>query len=339
MIKSEVDFRKDFRHARKIIDNSGPTVFVTGKYDLDKFYWCNTQNLNYISDLTKNKEVKNAFTITGSADNIFELVLAGADNIIATDTNPYAKYVYELKKAALKTLNAKEYLEFIMDHQSNNFLSSKTFYDKVIHGFEDDENLAKFWEKLFSYYTNKEILYRLFKPIFRYMKAEDRKLYSTYIQNKKYLNTQERMDNVNIDVYEEDALSLLQKMDQTYDWIDITNILLFVMQFSMNEDISEFDKYISDLAVVIKEKLADEGIFLSDYMFKVNNPKLFLEYDTNKGTQNLNDRIKWINAVIQQHLNQYFDQEYLRYKAIPSTANNTVENGVGDYLVLSKVRK
>ena len=101
----ENNYRKDFRYAREVISNSSSSIFMNNDYDMDRPYWATTQNLNYIKDLCKNNDVKTAFTILGSADPIFELIGVGASDIVATDVNRFAKYIFYLKKAAFKTLS------------------------------------------------------------------------------------------------------------------------------------------------------------------------------------------------------------------------------------------
>ena len=179
--------KEDFRLAKKVMMNSNPTLLSAGKYEIYRPYFASTQNLNYISDLTKKMDIKSAFTILGSGEPVFELISQDVDNIIATDTNPFTKYIYYLKKAAIKTLSNKEYVSFMLDPYNNNFLSKKLISEKVSSGFSKKEkDYLEFWDKILNYDSRELLIYGFFRPAFRYTKAEDRKLYSTYIHTKKY---------------------------------------------------------------------------------------------------------------------------------------------------------
>ena len=327
--------KEDFRLAKKVMMNSNPTLLSAGKYEIYRPYFASTQNLNYISDLTKKMDIKSAFTILGSGEPVFELISQDVDNIIATDTNPFTKYIYYLKKAAIKTLSNKEYISFILDPYNNNFLSKKLISEKVSSGFSKKEkDYLEFWDKILNYDSRELLIYGFFRPAFRYTKAEDRKLYSTYIHTKKYNQLKEKIDSVNIKIYQEEAKELLDNLDESFDYIDITNILLFVVQ-QYDIDSKDFDTYMKDLKAIISKRLNDNGIFIIDYMFKTHNPKQYLIDRTTK-TNDLMSRINDIYSIIYRTVNEYFDVQAVKYKAIPSTINNPVENKMPDQVVYTK---
>lgn len=332
----ENNYRKDFRYAREVISNSSSSIFMNNDYDMDRPYWATTQNLNYIKDLCKNNDVKTAFTILGSADPIFELIGVGASDIVATDVNRFAKYIFYLKKAAFKTLSEKEYLEFIFNPNSVNFLSDKIYQRKVINGFSLAEvEYKKFWDKMFNYYTNRDLLYTFFKTAFSETKVNDRKNYLNYINDKKYNDVRDNIDKVNIQLYDCDALEVLKKSDKIYDFIDISNILIFVLQVQCGLNISLFKKYIHDLEIVVENRLKKDGVFIADYMFRTVSYKHYLNYNLD----NMSNMFQWIYAVVEQTVAEYFDTKGIKYGAIPITNNSSHINNIGDQVVLAKIKK
>ncbi len=340
MLNLDDTLRKDLRKAKKIITNSGSTIFVTNKYDLDKPYWAATQNLNYISDLSKKKDINRAFTILGSSDNIFELVRLGVPNIVATDINTFAKYIFYLKKAAIKTLSVKEYISFLLEPTSEEFFKRAVFEKKVIYGFNSDEEQYKeFWFNMFKYYDKRDILDSFVNSGFKHTKGEDRVNFMTYIQNKKYEQVRENLTKTSIEIYDEDALEVLKNLEnELFDWIDITNILLWVFQFDTQEDITLFRKYVEDLEAVIRERLSESGIFAIDYMFKTQDPKGLLK-ESIKESSFLMNRINEVYSIIFRTINDYFSISTLKYRGVPSSLNSLEYNKVTDQLVLARIKK
>ena len=290
----ENNYRKDFRYAREVISNSSSSIFMNNDYDMDRPYWATTQNLNYIKDLCKNNDVKTAFTILGSADPIFELIGVGASDIVATDVNRFAKYIFYLKKAAFKTLSEKEYLEFIFNPNS-------TFF--------------------FFFFSE--------------TKVNDRKNYLNYINDKRYNDVRDNIDKVNIQFYYCDALEVLKESDKIYDFIDISNILIFVLQVQCGLNISLFKKYIHDLEIVVENRLKKDGVFIADYMFRTVSYKHYLNYNLD----NMSNMFQWIYAVVEQTVAEYFDTKGIKYGAIPITNNFSHINNIGDQVVLAKIKK
>lgn len=334
MEEVKANVKEDFRLARKVIANSDPTILSTNEFDIYKPYWATTENLTYMNDLTKDKKLKSAFTILSGGDTVFELMSLSAEKIITTDTNPFSKYIYFLKKAAIKTLSIKEYMEYIFDPKSMNFLSKKIFDDKVVKGFtKDEEDYKEFWIKIFTYYNKKDLLKYFFRPIFRYTKAEDRKTTISYIHNKKYESLRNQINDTDIKIYSLDAKNVLEAIDEEFDFIHFSNILLYIVQ---QYDIAsnDFDSYVKDLKQIIEKRLRDNGIFVIDYMFKSYNPKQYLK--DNQSLTGFMATINEIYSIIYRTVNEYFEVQAIQYKSIPSTMNSIEDNKIPDQVIYTK---
>ena len=341
MTITDEELHQDLKLAKKVITESTQSLFDVNVSESKRPYWAATQNLNYIRDLTKKHPIERAFTILGTSDNVFELINCGASEIIATDINPFAKYIFYLKKAAIKTLNVKEYISFILDPTSKEFFSRTIFVNRVINGFNSSEEVyKKFWLEMFNIYKRYDILNHFVKPSFKYTPGKERVNYCKYIHSKRYGEVKEQISDVEIELHQRDALELLRELNGTeFDWIDITNILNWVLQTTCQNDSELFRKYIKDLETIIKGCLNQNGILVIDYMFKSTNPRALLKNSSFDEDAFLINRINEIYRIIYKTLNDYFLLNNISYKSITSKIPGIPVDQTNDQLILAKLKK
>ena len=337
---TEEEMKQDIRLAKQVVNKTTQGFVSRNSYDKYRPFWAATQNLNYIRDLIKaSGKVKNAFTILGTSENVFELINCDAENIWATDINPFAKYIYFLKKAAIRTLDVKEYISFLLEPSSKDFFNERIFEQRVIQGFSCDEQLyLQFWIELFHLFDKDQILDRFTEPVFKLTRGQDRVRYCRHLQRKNYESFKEKLDNPKVEIYQKDALELLESIsDIEFDWIDITNILLFVLQTNCANDRSQFNDFIKRLGDTVQNRLGEDGIFIIDYMFRSKTPKEYLKEERieNNPFASPNDKIY---KAIAETLVEYFDIIPLTYRSMANIMAGSQDSSLNDRLILAKTK-
>lgn len=245
---------KDIQNAFKLINSPFP--------DYDNLtYFFPTENLRYIKEVEPNKK-DSAFTITGSGKSILELVRQGYKKVVTVDTNPFTKHILKLNIAAVKCLSSKDYDRFLLDYDHHYFLS-KDVFSSTVDGFNGDEASVNFWDCILI--NDKEDLLNYFlKPInsgYSYIK------YGLPFV-KDYYALKDNMDKVQIEIHTEDALTYLKRNpEQKFNYLDITNILLYVYQIECEKDPKKFMEVLKSLKEIYDINLLDEGTFVFDYFF------------------------------------------------------------------------
>lgn len=261
---------KDIQNAFKLINSPFP--------DYDKLtYFFPTENLKYIKEVEPN-EKDSAFTITGSGKSILELTRQGYKKIVSVDINPFTKHILKLNIAAVKCLSSKEYNKFLLDYEHHYFLS-KDIFSSIIDGFNGDEASINFWDCVLIN-DKEDLLNYFFKPInsgYSYIK------YGLPFV-KDYYTLKDNMDKVQIEIHTEDALTYLKRHpEQKFNYLDITNILLYIYQIECENDPKKFMEVLESIKEIYDANLLDEGTFVFHYFFGASinsildkvNPDLF----------------------------------------------------------------
>lgn len=226
-------------------------------------YSFSTENLSgyFSEDLFKNKKV----LLTGSsADQLLVAQLYGAERITNYDLNPYVKYLYELKLAAIKSLDCDSYLSFFCLEENFNLdvFSLKTY--SLIRKYLVGETLD-FWDSLFIKYDSFDIRNELFF-VSDELESRDKYLeYLPYLNEDNYNKLKKKTDYVDVEFIETNVLDLRKCLNDNYDLIYFSNI------FSRIEIMDFYDKgYIRklyDFMFDILEHTRDDGIVLLNYLY------------------------------------------------------------------------
>lgn len=277
------------------------------KNDYNKRPYLNsTENMQYMRNLL-DENVKNAFVVAGGSDPIFELLASDVLNIDAVDINEMEKPIFTLKKAAFRTLNNSDYENFFLDRENNRFFSPEIF-EFVKDGFDFcDEIEKRFWDIFFRTTDREEIKEYFFKGGLEACSIDIVRR-SLLFTKKRYLynKIKNNLENAHISFDTEDAIGFLLNKDKNYDYVDITNIFLFIKQIKTEE---EFKNCIKNLKSIYENKINSNGILVLDYMFGIS------PNDLNTGI--LSNRYGMLYQNIYEILNLYFDFEIMNVEAIP----------------------
>lgn len=291
--------------AQNVINRDGidPDVYI------DKPFLFTTQNQHYL-EKTLPKEVNNAFVILGTGDTLFELVARDIKNITALENNDLQMLVFKLRLAAFKTLSAIDYERFLLDSGSHKFLSYDVF--KTVKEALDDEADINTWDILLSRNPKEDLMYHLFKVIDYDLNAN--KSLITYLRSKKgYYAVREKLEKASINIVFGDALEYLEKNPEIkYDYIDITNILLFIFQILCNSNPNQFAMVVNRLKKIFEANLNPNGVMVLDYWFNHTLENLGVGFEI-KNANGLTSSD--IYKSIYDALNSGFDLEMFNIKA------------------------
>ena len=276
-----------------------------------KPYLLTTQNLRYIQKTLPDK-ADSAFTILGAGNNVFELVRCNVKNIVAVDVNELQLLIYYLHYASILTLSAKDYENFLINTTSSKFLSLDVLKN-IEDAFKGNEKYFNVWKELLSINPLEDLMNYFLKNV----GGDPSKVrYSLpYLGNKKeFYALKSKLENANIAVDTAEALEYLNSLDRKFDYIDITNILLFIYQARCNNNDEEFQQELQKLRKIFEYNLNDGGTFILDYFFGVALDSDF---------SNMDMLIKPIYNAIADFLKNNFDLESIQVeKQIPGFGND-----------------
>jgi hypothetical protein len=174
------------------------------------------------------------------------------------DLNKFAKYIVELKMAAIKALERDEFLEYFlvkMDNQMNDYVFNKRTYKKLRKYLSS--GACKFWDEAYDiakngkklrnsnlFYNNRNNNYTQ-ENICLYLEEDNYK----YLKKNIY-----KLEKSNF--YEGNIVNL--KLKKNYDYIMLSNICNYA------DDIDEFRKF-TDL--VLMKHLNKNGILIGEYYY------------------------------------------------------------------------
>ena len=253
---------KLFSQAQRLINLSDFKELV---YD-DKPYLISTQNQHYL-DKTVPENATDACVILGSGDTVFELANRNVKNIVAIDKNNLQELVFWLRYASMLTLSHKDFCSFLIESNNHKFMSSDVF-DTVKDGFTEDSQIElKTWELLFRFNPRECFQEQLFKNVGGNPKTVIKTF--PYLESKPtYYETRDKLEKINLDIKIISILDyFIANPDKKFDYIDITNILLFVYQYECKNDKNEFKKIRTILKEIFKQNLNYEGVLVLDYFF------------------------------------------------------------------------
>lgn len=300
--------QNDFR----IFDSKEPGVEVAGRLQaiingnpakvyFDKPYLVTTENQRFIGKILPS-DSKRVASILGSADNIFECVAEGIGTIHAWDTNCLQNATYHLKRASILALSPKDYDQFLVDYNSKRYLSSDLF-QAVKPAFLDKE-YQNAWDIIFGMNPREDLKHYLFKGSGGDL---SRLRYGLpYLKNKsRYYTLRENLEKAEITISNEDILSSILASSETFDFIDFSNILLFVYQLDCQSNVEDFHDKIKQLKEIYNHHLNPNGVMMLDYWFGVKPEKLSSYVSTNQ------EEAKTLEIYRHTYdfLNQYFDLE------------------------------
>ncbi len=291
--------------AQNVINRDG----IDSDVYIDKPFIFTTQNQHYL-ERTLPSDVNNAFIILGTGDTLLELLSRDIKNITALENNDLQILFFRLRLAAFKTLSAIDYERFLLDSNSHKFLSYDVF--KSVKPALNDEADINAWDILLTKNPKEDLMHHLFKAIDYDLKVN--KSLITYLSSKKgYYAIREKIEKASINIVFGDALEYLEDHSEIkYDYIDITNILLFIFQILCNSDSNQFALVIDRLKKIFEINLNHNGVMVFDYWFCHTLDNLSGEFGI-KNSAGLTSSD--IYGMIYRSLNSAFDLEIFNIKA------------------------
>ena len=197
---------------------------------------------NTYIDLIKNR--KKILSIIGSGDQILNSILVGSSNITGYDISRFPKYYLYLKIAALKILNKEEYISFFVGTYYDELLNIDV-YDKVRKELYGEYLL--FWDSIFDYFDQIEINEsKLFssEPINKYEHIRN----NLFLQKDNYYKLRNKIDRINIKLYNDNIFELISKLDEEYDLINLSSIIHYPKDnFGTNNSFKKFKSFLYNL--------------------------------------------------------------------------------------------
>lgn len=238
---------------------------------ISKPYLTTTQNQRYLAN-TVPEDAKSACVILGAGDTIFQLVSQDIKQIVAVDTNDLQECIFRLKKAALMTLSNEEFEAFLLDIHNKRFLSQEV-YQTVKEGFSKSEEAHKnFWEIFLELNPKTDIIEHFIKGGVEQSDIYKIRCALPYIKRKRaYYSLRDKIERCTIEVRIKDVYDYFKENPiLSFDYIDITNTLLFTYQ----DNAAEFPKKIALLRDIYENNLRINGTFVLDYMFQTEQRDL-----------------------------------------------------------------
>lgn len=214
---------------------------------------------------------KKCITIQGSSDHIFELFLKNPKEIIGVDTNPLTEYYYYLKQASFAVLeNSEQYLKFFRWHDYPRFCKNnpdafdRDIFEEISKYLIGDAKV--FWEELFLCYEPKKIRKSLFNEG---DETNDYALYRilNYLSEENYQYIRKNRNKINFSFINADIRNLIDKLPENYDFLTLSNVIIYAHYMYKNNHIEEFKKLIE----ILSTKLNKDGNIVVGYLYDIEN--------------------------------------------------------------------
>ena len=318
------DFEKDIRVAHKRVDDIFDdeykeyyTQFFTSIYPFT------TENIDGYIDNFDLKD-KSLLTVGSSGDQVLNAILKCSKDITVIDINPFVKYYYYLKVAAIINLNYSEFKYFF---RYNNYPDTFDYNDHafnrdVFEKIKDDLRILDyesylFWDELLQYYDPLLVREKLFTEDENESKIIN--TFDTYLKDEDYYNDlKQKIKKVRPKFIYGDIFQMTEcLLGRKYDNIWLSN---FSSYYQSDEILCLVNK--------LDEVLNDNGSFLITYMYDIQPDSTYEEdypdmYNLDK-TFNLFSKYNpklinflGLNSIIYEDvfINNYrFDDSILVYK-------------------------
>jgi hypothetical protein len=229
-----------------------------------KIYPFINENINgYLKDY--NLKGKKVLTVGSSADQILNSILFGCTNITCFDINPFVSCYYNLKKAAIQSLDYDEFLDFFcyenypIDSVTNYNAFSLKVYRKISPYL--DEKSRRFWDTLYLKYSGLEIKNSLF--------VKDEQGYEVLMESDSYLNPdnyyklRDKIRNVRPRFITCDIKNICEKLNSKYDLIMLSNISRYLHTMYDKDLLENYRDLIED----ISRFLTPDGEIFFGYLY------------------------------------------------------------------------
>lgn len=255
----------DIETAKNIINSD---FDLTKPNFISQLYPFTTENIKGYFDLFDftNKDI---LTVESSGDQVLNLYLKNINSVDLFDINPYSKYYFELKKAAIKTLELDEFIEYFCYieyptlFKTNLKVFNKEIYNRIKVCLYKEARY--FWDNMYlensgfdirssNLFSKDEERYTILKEANIYMRDKE------YYILKEILNTSKDPEFYNENINE-------LELEKKYDVIMLSNIAQYIENIYKKEHLKKFKETITKL----EQNLNNDGIILLAYLYDINH--------------------------------------------------------------------
>ncbi len=199
----------------------------SGEYFM-KIYPFTTENIGgYINHF--DLEGKSLLTVGSSADQAINAASSGARDITVLDINPFVRYYYYLKVAALKTLSLKEYCSFLFYYYPDSDHNEKIYFEPLFEKIRPvlkriDLPSYKFWNTIFSSTHRFTVRRQMFQP-----DQYDKNIIvncNPYLSAEGYLKARDAVSKVHVKFVNQNAITA--RLKGKYDNIWLSNLYKWI---------------------------------------------------------------------------------------------------------------
>ena len=245
--------------------------------NLDNFsftYLFATENISGFSKKISFKD-KTILTVCSSGDQAFNAILNDALTVDLFDVNIFSKYYFNLKLAAIKSLNYEEFLDFLTPknivNKNNVFLLDT--YLKIRNEIRNEE-IKYFWDYLFCHYSG-EVIYN--SKMFCKLKNNRKDCIecNDYLKNENNFNKlKKKLKDKEFKFYNINIFNDKIQTNTKYDFIYLSNIFDSLKA----KTTLEFIKKLKKIVFKIKENLTNNGMIGVSYLYLYFDDFIFNDY-------------------------------------------------------------
>lgn len=252
---------KDGIIAEKLINKDNIESINRNKYS--QIYMFTTENIHGITQKIsfQNKKV---LTVCSSGDQVFNMLLCGAEEIDTFDINIFTKYFFYFKEASIRALNYQEFLNFFFPNsfaKKNQIFSLKT-YTKIRNYIKDDY-AKSFWDQIFSKYNGEKLYYSDLFTQDHYPKKTNQVCNNYLMNEQNYKTLQQKLAIYSFTFYHLNILKNSLASTKRYDYIYLSNILDYL---PIKEEL-EYAKKVKEILLKLRKNMTDNGMIMVSYLY------------------------------------------------------------------------
>ena len=177
-----------------------------------------------------------------------------------------------------------EFENFLIDMESKDFLSEEIL-EKVEKGFMNDDGGYVFWYDFLKFNEKEEMCEYFFKGGLNHADLYKCRYALPYLKRRGLYNrVQQNLANTDLQIVVKDAFEYFTDTNELFEFIDITNILMFVYQVQCKDDQVKFRELVKELRIIYNKNVKPGGTMVLDYMFSITPKEL--ESSESKVTDN-----------------------------------------------------
>ena len=242
-------------------------------------------------------------TVNGSGDQIINLALLGAREILSFDCNCYALWWAELKLIAIRTLSYKQFCQFFFVEQQNYSTNSTVLSAKTYCRLRSELSLKalEFFDAIFLGEESSGLELRTSSLFTRRRdNANLAKRCNLYLQSSVlYDIAQQQLSHVSVSFLQVEAERLCFELEQGYDLILLSNLADYA-HFASGSKVGALEHFVSTIILPLSKKLNSDGVLAVAYIYETQ-PRIKADYRSEVDHPEIRDLVlkKYFSKVVQ----------------------------------------